>query len=721
MQKVVNKALQSYLDRFAITYMDDILVYSNTYDQHTKHVKMVLDALKQKNLRVKTEKCRFHVKEVTFLGFVITPGNIQMEMTKVDNIQSWPIPKNVKNLQKLLGFMGFYQNMIPRYAEWTSSMTNLLQKNKKFEWGPDQTLGFAKFKKHFATNRPLAMHGPEKQTKLQTDVSDRAIRAMVFQQGKPLDYYSRKLTPAEANYTTGNKEMLAVMVALKHWRHFTQGTKHKILVHTDHKRLMLFLETKQLNPRQARWLKELACYDFVIKHIKSENNIGADALSKKPDYKNFDKFIKPMLIRNGDYMQVAETTEENQNIIKKAHDTKLAGHQGVLKTFKRIQKKTTWKGIKANVEKYVKNCPTCAIGKHDRSRKESLHHFLQPPEILFQKPALDFVIGLPESQDPATGVNYDMICTIIDGLTKYAKFVPCKTTMTAEELARLFLKEIFADHGIPEQIISDRDKLFTSKFNTRLRETLGMKKGMSTAFHLQTDGQTERMNQTLEQYLKLFTGKNKHKWVELLPTAQMAVNKSYNEDFKQSPHEALYGTVLRTIEIGFTVNQTASTFATKMKNNWATIGARVTKVRQKVKERLNAKRNPVTIKPGDKALLSTKNLTNDKLDTPYIRAFKIVNVKNTTVELSLPDTRIFPKFHAFLIKKTPPDTPLATTWNYSTKEKYEMERILQERQREQGAKFLVKWKGYDISEAIWEPRIHLANAQTALKQFRKTT
>ena len=142
--------------------MDDILVYSDIYDQHIKHVKMVLDTLKQRNLKIKAEKCKFHVKKITFLGFVITPGNIQMETTKVDSIQIWPAPKNIKDLQKLLGFMGFYQNMIPKYAEWTSSITNLLQKNKKFEWGPDQTLGLTKLKKHFATNKPLAMHDPKK-------------------------------------------------------------------------------------------------------------------------------------------------------------------------------------------------------------------------------------------------------------------------------------------------------------------------------------------------------------------------------------------------------------------------------------------------------------------------------------------------------------------------------------------------------------------------------
>ena len=140
----------------------------------------------------------------------------------------------------------------------------------------------------------------------------------------------------------------------------------------------------------------------------------------------------------------------------------------------------------------------------------------------------------------------------------------------------------------------------------------------------------------------------------------MAVNKLYNEDFKQSPHEALYGTILRTIEVGPTANQAASTFATKMKDNWAAIGARITRARQKVNKKMDTKKNPVTIKPGDKTFLSTRNLTNDKLDTPYIGAFKMVNVKNPTVELSLPNTNFFPKFHASLIKKNPPDTPLIT-------------------------------------------------------------
>ena len=188
-----------------------------------------------------------------------------------------------------------------------------------------------------------------------------------------------------------------------------------------------------------------------------------------------------------------------------------------------------------------------------------------------------------------------------------------------------------------------------------------MKKNMSTVFHFQTDGQTKRMNQTLEQYFRLFTGDNKHKWVELLPTTQMAVNKSYNENLKQSPHEALYGTILKTVEIGPTINQTASTFAARMKNNWAAIGIRITRARQKVKKKLDTKKTPVMIKPGDKTLLSTRHLTNDKLDTPYIGAFRMLNVKNTHNRIILTKHVNFPKIPRVFDK----ESSIGYTINYN--------------------------------------------------------
>ena len=199
----------------------------------------------------------------------------------------------------------------------------------------------------------------------------------------------------------------------------------------------------------------------------------------------------------------------------------------------------------------------------------------------------------------------------------------------------------------------------------------------------------------------------------------MVINKSYNEVLKQFPHEILYGTILKTVEIGPTANQAASTFAIKMKNNWATIGIRITRARQKKKKKTGHKKNCYNQTRGQSIVINKKF---DKRQIGYTIYWNIQNVECEKYHGRTIFTRHenFPKFYAFLIKKTPPDTPLATTWNYSTKEEYEIERILQKKQGDQRAEFLEKWKNYDISKATWEPKVHLKNAQTALKQFRRT-
>ena len=240
-------------------------------------------------------------------------------------------------------------------------------------------------------------------------------------------------------------------------------------------------------------------------------------------------------------------------------------------------------------KKHIKNYLICALKKTRPFTQKKLHQLLQPPKVHFQKPALDFVIGLPKSQNPTTGIYYDMVCTIIDGLTKYVKFILCKTTMITKKLIRLFLKKIFADQAFPNKSLLT--KINCSRRNsTQNYEKFGMKKSMSTVFHPQTDGQIEWMNQTLEQYFRLFARNNKYKRVKLLPKTQIAISKSYNENLKQFPHETLYGTILKTIEIGPTVNQTTSKFAMKIKNNWVTIGTKITRARQKKKKKKKKKK-----------------------------------------------------------------------------------------------------------------------------------
>ena len=165
--------------------MGDILVYSNTKNNHIKHVKMMLNALKYKNLKIKTEKCRFHVQKITSLNYIIISKTIQIKTNKINNIQIWPGPKNIKKLQKSLKFKGFYQNIIPKYAKWTSTITDLLTKNNFFEWGLNQAIKLMQFKKYFVRNRQLAMYDPENYIKLLTETSNELIKLIMFQK-KPI-------------------------------------------------------------------------------------------------------------------------------------------------------------------------------------------------------------------------------------------------------------------------------------------------------------------------------------------------------------------------------------------------------------------------------------------------------------------------------------------------------------------------------------------------------
>ena len=611
--------------------------------------------------------------------------------------------------------------MVPDFAQHMSPLTDLLRKDKQFTWGPDQQKGFQRLKTAFARSEALAMHDPTKVLEIYTDASDRAIGGVAKQQGNPIGYYSRKLRPAEKNYSVGDKEMLAILTALTHWRQYTQGARHQVVVLTDHRALTCFTTTKELSQRQMRWMEELAGYDFIIKHIPGQTNKEADALSRRPDYDNIQISPRAFLKKDGPDLKLDfEPTEDNNDIIRENHDHPLAGHQGVKKTLKRIQEKTRWKGMKADVERYIAGCHDCLSSKKDKTKKQGQHNPLETPGRPFQAIALDFVTGFPESEDPATGQSYDMVMTVIDLFTKYAKFIPCRTTMDAEQLAFLMNKEIFSDHGIPDSIVSDRDKLFTSKFFKGWTDSIGAKQRMSTAFHPETDGQTERMNQTLEVYLRIFASENKHKWVQLLPNAMAAINSSYSEGLGQTPFDALYGRNIRKPEFKESNNDQANWFAKEMEENWTRIKARVEKAKNAVKERLDPKRRPTEIKEGQHVLLSTKNLTSDKLDKPFIGPYEVERVSGPVATLKLPGTKTFPKFHVSLLKSAPPSMPLATTWTYDVGDEYEVDKILDHKNEDGQTTFLVKWKGYPLSESTWEPRANLDHARTAMRKFRKS-
>ena len=309
-QRLINQVLHHKLDHTVMVYIDDILIYTKgTKEEHERETQEVLQLLKEYDIRLNEEKSEFSKKEVTFLGTIISRDGLRMEPEKTKAVREWPTPKTVKEVQAFLGFANYYRRFIKNYSSQVGPLTQLTRKDQKFEWGPHQEEAFEGMKALFTNESTLESHNPEKKLTVEilgeesilqrhdadkkqtmkTDTSQWAIAACLSQssdgkRGKPVAFHSRKLTPAEQNYDIHDKELLAIVDAFKHWRHYLQGARHEVSVITDHKNLTSFTTTKVLNKRQVRWAEELSSYNFKISYRKGTENQAADALSRRTDY-----------------------------------------------------------------------------------------------------------------------------------------------------------------------------------------------------------------------------------------------------------------------------------------------------------------------------------------------------------------------------------------------------------------------------------------------------
>ena len=268
-QAFINNVLREHLDDFVVVYLDDILIFSKTREEHTRHVHKVLEKLEKADLRVEPEKSHWHKQEVPFLGFILKPGQILMDPEKVASIQKWPTPKNVKDIQSFLGFGNFYRRYIRNFSGITSPMTRLTKKDTPFEWGTEQQEAFEKLKECFTTAPVLVTFDPKKPITVETDASDYAIGACLSQPDEnkklhPAAFYSRTMSPAELNYDIHDKELLAIVAAFDQWKVYLEGPEYQVLVLSDHKNLTYFTTTKVLNRRQVRWWEELSKFNYRI-------------------------------------------------------------------------------------------------------------------------------------------------------------------------------------------------------------------------------------------------------------------------------------------------------------------------------------------------------------------------------------------------------------------------------------------------------------------------
>ncbi|KAG8473291.1 hypothetical protein CXB51_035413 [Gossypium anomalum] len=425
-----------------------------------------------------------------------------------------------------------------------------------------------------------------------SDASLNRLGCVLMQSGKVVAYASRQLKPHEKNYPTHNLELAAIVFALKIWRHYLYG--EKCYVYTDHKSLKYLMTQKELNLRQRRWLELLKDYDLVIDYHPGKANVVADALSRKSslfalramnvhlsvnedgsvvaELKAKSTFLQrirelqsddPKLVLKRQTVQdnlsseysvddggmlryrnricVPNNSELKNDILAEAHNSKYSIHPGSTKMYCDLKRMYWWPGMKREICEFVAKCLICQQVKAEHQVPTGLLQPIMIPEWKWEHITMDFVSGLP-----VTPKKKESIWVIVDRLTKSAHFIPVRSNFSLDKLAELYISEIVRLHGVSVSIISDRDPRFTSRFWNKLQEALGTKLNFSTAFHPQTDGQSERVIQILEDMLRCCVPEFGGSWERYLPLVEFAYNNSYQTSIEMAPFEALYGRKCRT-------------------------------------------------------------------------------------------------------------------------------------------------------------------------------
>ena len=619
-QRFLNDIFADLLDVYVIVYLDDILIYSDDKENHTKHVREVLRRLREAGLYCNLPKCEFGVDTTEYLGYILTPEGFKMSPAKVSAIVDWPVPRKVKDIQSFLGFCNFYRRFIWNYSDITIPMTRLTHANIKWNWSDECQQSFETLKRAF-TEAPILHHWvPDRQITVETDASDYATAAILSITGDdgdlhPVAFRSRTLGPSELNYDTHDKECLAIFDAFTVWRHYLEGAVLPIDVVTDHKNLEYFATTKVLTRRQVRWSEYLCRFNMVIRFRPGRLGGKPDALTRRWDVypKEGDKrygnlnphnfrpifgseqlsaslratFMEAPVLRASVILDTAKlhndirthladdpasvagisaatsgkpsrwtidttgllrydgriwvplvsgtSTELRTRVLQFKHDHVLAGHFGQNRTLALVRREYTWPECRTFVKQFCASCVLCRRNVKPRHRPYGLLKPLPVPLRPWHSISLDFIEELPQSGD------FDTILVIVDRASKQVIFVPCDKHINSVGVARLFLIHVFSKHGVPSHVTADRGSEFVSGFFRALGELLSMELHFTSGHHPEADGQTERMNQTLEQYIRMYCSYQQDDWDKLLPLAEFACNNAPNASTGVSPFFANKG------------------------------------------------------------------------------------------------------------------------------------------------------------------------------------
>ncbi|UTT89702.1 hypothetical protein NDA17_007024 [Ustilago hordei] len=697
-QSFINDIFRDIIGIYVVVYLDDFLIFSDTEEAHVKHVTEVLTRLRSNRLFAKLSKCEFHTKTVEFLGYIIKPTGIEMDPEKVCTVKEWPMPESIHDIQRFLGFANFYQRFIAHFAHIAKPLTALvkpIERFKKFELPEEAQQAFHKLIQAFTSAGVLQHFDYHLPTRLETNASDFAIAGVLKQEHEgrwhPVAFYSRKMSSAEKNYEMHDKELLAVVACLTQWRHMLAGLPSQLVILTDHEALKYFKSQRCITGRQARWAILLADFDFILQYRPGDKGGEPDALTRRTDMQpageeqdhNVRQLLPPRVFK--------ETADHDSTLVAPMLSMESIASKGLKDLVKIFQpldqelqeihrkkpfelKDDLWySGGRLVIPKVI--MPGRTNNRHSRSAKEPL----ATPDRPWGSISLNFIEGLPPSKK-YDSKTYDSILVIVDRLTKFAILAPTHKTVTAKQTAVLLYGHMVRLFGYPDHMVSDRGRQFISGAWKAFAEQMGVKHSLSTAYHPQTDGQTERVNQVIEQYLRMYCNYEQDDWANLLDTAAFVYNNMVHNSIGVSPFFACYGWNPKAhpdIPQRLGVNDPGRfEYLMDGKEHCKYLQEQIREAQRRSVDQYNRKHKDIEFKVGDMVYINCQNWKTrrptPKLDTRFAGPYPVQ--EQPTIP-SLPDEDL----------------------------NLEVKALIDKRSHNGTTEYKVLWRGYSEEAASWEP------------------
>lgn len=584
-QRLVDSLFGPEFESNVFVFIDDVIIISKTFEEHLSLLLRVLEKLYSANLTINLSKCQFFRSNLRYLGYVVDAKGLRTDPEKVAAILNYPTPTNKKEVKRFLGTASWYRRFIPNFSSIAGPLNKLTSTKKNsspFKWSEEADKSFLELKALLVQAPILACPSFDHPFEVHTDASNFGVGAMLSQTingvEHPVAYMSKSLTGPERNYSVTERETLAVLTALEHWRCYLENGK-TFTVLTDHSALKWFLSLSNPTGRLARWGVRLSTFDFEIKHRRGKDNVVPDLLSRSiPVAAIADHHQNPITqdtwylnifngcessptsfpnyrIENGKlfrYMRNKNTLtmefdwkevipeEGRSEILKLNHSEPISGHFGIFKTFKRLSLKYYWPKMHSSIVDFISKCDICLAYK--LSTQGTLGKMGRPKECSrpFQSISIDLVGPLPPSRK-----QYCYLFVVTCCFSKYCLLFPLRRA-TAELVSKHLEDSVFLVHGIPQTVILDNGIQFTSRELDNLFKKYAIPNIHFTPKYTPQINTVERYNKTIMTAVSSFVGEDHRSWDSNLAKIQFAINCSVNETTGYTPTFLVHGRELVT-------------------------------------------------------------------------------------------------------------------------------------------------------------------------------